>query len=264
MDSLARLIGWKLALHGAPITGQVALISAGGESNRYPSGTAVPFERISGHRDGDSTSCPGDVLYGQLADLRTRASRYGAPIAALTMQTSKTVRGVKPSRVSGELHFADGSSPSGAALDVEYQAAGSAWTRIAGAVCGLDGSWTSSVVLQRTGRVRAVFPGDATRPRLESSTISVRVVPSLTVGVSKARVRRRRAVTVRGKMAPASARVTITFERRVGRRWVKVQKKRIAVTDNAFRTIVRPPVAGRYRLSVKGGGIVRRRRLTAT
>ena len=74
MDALARLIGWKMALHAAPGRRPDRRSSPpGGESNRYPSGTPVPFERISGHRDGDSTSCPGDVLYGQLADLRARA-----------------------------------------------------------------------------------------------------------------------------------------------------------------------------------------------
>jgi hypothetical protein len=264
MDALARLIGWKLALHAAPTSGTVTLISAGGASNRYRSGTPVTFERISGHRDGDSTSCPGDALYAQLDDLRAAAARYAAPIAALTMHTSKTVRGVKPSRVAGELHFADGSSPAGAALDVEYQTAGAAWTRITGATCGADGTWVASVELARSGRVRAVFPGDATRPRLESTPITVKVVPSVRITVSKARIRHRRAVKVRGTMSPASARVTVTFERRVGRRWVKVQKKRIAVRDGAFRTIVRPPVRGRYRLSVSGGGITRRRRITAT
>ena len=72
MEALARLIGWKLTLHGVPVQGQVTVTSAGGESNRYPSGTPVTFERISGHRDGDATSCPGELLYGQLADLRAR------------------------------------------------------------------------------------------------------------------------------------------------------------------------------------------------
>ena len=64
-------------------------------------------------------------------------------------------------------------------------------------------------------------------------------------------------------MSPAAARVTVLFERRVGRRWVRVQRKRIAVRDGAFASIVRPPVAGRYRLSVTGSGITRRRRITA-
>ena len=64
-------------------------------------------------------------------------------------------------------------------------------------------------------------------------------------------------------MSPPSPRVTVTFERRVGRRWRRVQRKRIAVTGGAFATIVRPPAAGRYRVSVSGGGITRRRRFRA-
>jgi hypothetical protein len=64
-------------------------------------------------------------------------------------------------------------------------------------------------------------------------------------------------------MSPSSGRVTVRFERRVGRRWVRVQRKRIAVVDGEFASIVRPPVPGRYRLSVSGGGVTRRRRLRA-
>jgi len=76
-------------------------------------------------------------------------------------------------------------------------------------------------------------------------------------------VRRRRPVRLEGTMSPAAARVTVLFERRVGRRWVRVQRKRIAVRDGAFASLVRPPVAGHYRLSVSGGGITRRRRIRA-
>jgi hypothetical protein len=263
LEALARLIGWKLTLHGVPVQGQVTVISAGGASNRYRSGTPVTFERISGHRDGDATSCPGDGLYDQLADLRVRAARYTAPSATLTMYTSKTVRGVKASEVGGELRFSDGSSPAGAAVDVEIQVAGSAWTRYTGAVAGVDGSWVTSVSLPYSARLRAVFGGDAARPRMESKAIAVKVVPSLRIALGSSRPRRRRRLTVTGTMNPATPRVTVTFERRSGRRWRRVQRKRIAVTDGAFSTYVRPPVAGRYRLSVSGGGITRRRRFRA-
>ena len=47
MEALARLIGWKLTLHGVPVQGQVTVTSAGGSSNRYRSGTPVTLERIS-------------------------------------------------------------------------------------------------------------------------------------------------------------------------------------------------------------------------
>ncbi len=263
MDALARLIGWKLTAHGIPVQGTVTLTSPGGAENRHPSGADVTFERISGHRDGCSTACPGAVLYGQLDDLRARAQRYATPVSALTMHTSKTVRGVKPSEVAGQLRFSDGSPVAGLPIAVEVQMAGSAYSQMATATTAADGTWVSSVELPGSARIRAVFSGDATRTRLESRPILVRVVPSLKLTVSNTRPRRKRAVTVRGTMEPASARVTVTFERRVGRRWRKVQRKRIAVRDGAFRTIVRPPAAGRYRLTIKGGGVKRTRRITA-
>ena len=41
MDALARLIGWKLSLHGVPPEGAVTVTSLGGASSRYPAGTPV-------------------------------------------------------------------------------------------------------------------------------------------------------------------------------------------------------------------------------
>ncbi len=82
LGALAILIGWKLALHGVTPTGQIAVGSAGGSLNRYPSGTPVTFERISGHRDGDETTCPGASLYAQLPALRVAAQRVAPPPSA--------------------------------------------------------------------------------------------------------------------------------------------------------------------------------------
>src|SRR5262249_31112229 len=127
VDALARLIGWKLSLHGVPVLGRVALPSLGGADNRYRSGTNVTFQRVSGHRDGDSTSCPGNALYGQLGRLRTLANGYSGPVNGITVTTSAYQRGAKPVALAGVLHFADGSSPAGATLSIEYTTAGAAW-----------------------------------------------------------------------------------------------------------------------------------------
>lgn len=74
--SLARLLAWKLSLHGAPVRGRVTVESAGGATNRHPAGARVSFERISGHRDANGTECPGSALYAQLGGLRRLAARY--------------------------------------------------------------------------------------------------------------------------------------------------------------------------------------------
>ena len=184
LDALARLIGWKLTLHGVPVQGQVTVTSAGGASNRYRSGTPVTLERISGHRDGDATSCPGDVLYGQLADLRARAARYAGPLAALTMYTSQdrprrqAVRGRRRAALRRRL------LPRGRRRSTSRSRPAARRGRYyTGAVANADGSWVTSVSLPYSANLRAVFPGDS-RPRMESKAVAVKVVPSLQIALS--------------------------------------------------------------------------------
>jgi hypothetical protein len=262
MESLARLIGWKLSLHGVPVQGQVSLISGGGESNRYPSGTPVLFERVSGHRDGCQTSCPGESLYAQLPALRARAAQFSYPVSAITVRAASQ-KGAKPTAVSGVLHFADGSSPAGATLGVEYMAGGSAWTQVTTTACGPDGTWATSTQLPASGQVRAVFAGDATRARIESAPIAVRVVPSMTLTSDQRRAPAGTAFAISGTLAPSQSPVVCLLERQVGSRWVTVQRKRINVRGGRFATKVRPTKPGLYRVSVIAAGVTRRRTLRA-
>ena len=251
LEALAHLIGWKLSLHGVPTEGTVVVTSRGGSSNRYPSGTPVTLERIPGHRDGDSTSCPGDVLYGQLADLRARATRYAGPLAGLTVHASSTRIRARPLQLSGRLTFPDGSSPSGAPLDIEFAVPGAAFSRIAGTVCAVDGTWTASVPLTVSGLIRAAFRGDGARQPLASSPVAIRVLPTLRMGVSSRRVRHGRAIAISGTITPkpAGGRVEIRLERLVGRRWVRVQRKRIVVRQGRYLTRAKLRRKGLYRVS---------------
>ena len=70
LRAMDRLISWKLDVHGTPRGGKATLVSAGGGTSRYRAGTRVEFNRISGHRNGNHTECPGDGLYAQLPRLR--------------------------------------------------------------------------------------------------------------------------------------------------------------------------------------------------
>ena len=133
MDALARLIGWKLSLHGIPTAGAVTVTSAGGETNKFAAGTPVTFQRISGHRDGNATSCPGDVLYTQLPDLRVRAARYAGPVSGLSARASSTKqRGAALTTLSGVLRFPDGSSPVGLPVQLLYTPSGARGGHAAG------------------------------------------------------------------------------------------------------------------------------------
>ncbi|WP_445401590.1 peptidoglycan recognition protein family protein [Streptomyces sp. LE64] len=71
--AVARLTAWKLGLSGANPQGKTYLTSAGG--NLYRKGEKVRLHRISGHRDGVATGCPGARLYAKLGTARSTAAR---------------------------------------------------------------------------------------------------------------------------------------------------------------------------------------------
>jgi uncharacterized protein with LGFP repeats len=268
MEALARIIGWKLSLHGIPVAGAVTVTSAGGETNKFRSGTPVTFQRISGHRDGNATSCPGNVLYTQLADLRTRAARHATAGPGVTMRAATTkLRGTTTAALSGVLRFADGSSPAGAPVEILYAsvAAGGALTPIATAHAGVDGSWTTTVDLPRTGTIRARFPGDATRAALESSSLTITLIPRLSMNLSRRRLRRRRAVTVRGSVAPAtSTRVDLLLERKVAGRYRRVRRRRVPIRSARYVRALRPSRPGLYRITASVDGASTRQYVRVT
>jgi hypothetical protein len=261
MDALARIIGWKLSMHGVPVTGQISVISAGGASNRYPAGTNVVFERISGHRDGDSTSCPGGTLYGQLADLRNRAGRYAVASTGLIARAgTRRIRAHRALDLSGVLRFADGSSPNGARLSIEFQAAGSAWSRVSTLSCSPEGGWRTRTTPPTSGTFRAVFPGDATRGRVESKPVRVDVIPRMAIKLDRTVMRRGKRVQITGTVDPSQL-VECVIERRVGRRWVTERARNLNVVDGSYGLKVKLRRRGSYRITVICGTTKRRRRL---
>ncbi|MEE1943379.1 peptidoglycan recognition protein, partial [Streptomyces sp. TRM 70361] len=72
VEGVAKLLGWKLGLHGVNPRGTAVLTSAGG---KYRKGARVRLRTVAGHRDGAYTTCPGDRLYRELPGIRTLAAR---------------------------------------------------------------------------------------------------------------------------------------------------------------------------------------------
>ena len=93
LRAIAHLLGWKLGVHGIPARGRVSVVSGGGSTNRYPSGSRPSFERISGHRDANGTACPGNGLYGQLERLRGMVAP-GPPRATTATAASAARRNI--------------------------------------------------------------------------------------------------------------------------------------------------------------------------
>ncbi|MFE7526434.1 peptidoglycan recognition protein [Kitasatospora sp. NPDC057542] len=73
LDGLAAIAAWKLGLTAQPADGRTKLTS-GSSASRYPKGTVVDFDAVSGHRDAVATECPGSALYARLPDLRATAA----------------------------------------------------------------------------------------------------------------------------------------------------------------------------------------------
>jgi hypothetical protein len=76
VDSIARLMAWKLSLAYRNPNATTVLTSQGGGTSRYPAGQRVTFNVISGHRDAGNTECPGKYLYAQLPTIRSLVTTY--------------------------------------------------------------------------------------------------------------------------------------------------------------------------------------------
>ncbi|MEA2283791.1 MAG: hypothetical protein QOK21_4398 [Solirubrobacteraceae bacterium] len=261
MRSLDRVIGWKLSLHGVPVRGEVTAVSAGGASNRCPAGTEVTLDRICGHRDGDSTSCPGAALYAQLPSLRRKAVQYVVPTTGLTVRAgAATARYQRPVRFSGALHFADGSDATAATIALEYQAAGSAWTVLASTAAGEGGTWTIESVPPSSGVFRATFAGDGARPAVASPAVRVDVLPLLSLRLGRRTLRRGARVEISGSVDP-QGRVQLVIERRVGTRWTTSTSRFVRVRRGRFGVRKRLEATGRYRVTTIAGRTRRQRTL---
>jgi len=75
--ALVSLVAWRLDLAHVDPLSKIVRISTG--NPRYPAGTAVTLNAISGHRDVYPTSCPGANLYADLPAIRKAVAGTGLP-----------------------------------------------------------------------------------------------------------------------------------------------------------------------------------------
>lgn len=111
LASVARVAAWKLGQYGADPAGKVQLNAGATQKNYFGTGftadTKYTFNRISGHRDGYNTQCPGNSLYAQLPTIRAWAA---GPVQGLK------VASVGGAALSGSTYYTKG------ALSVKWAA----------------------------------------------------------------------------------------------------------------------------------------------
>ncbi|MFI0543712.1 peptidoglycan recognition protein [Streptomyces sp. WSLK1-3] len=93
LTSVARIAAWKLGQYGVAPDSTVQLKAGATQKNlagtSFTAGESYTFNRISGHRDGYATECPGTSLYGQLPTIRAWAAGpvQGLKLTSLTGAT---------------------------------------------------------------------------------------------------------------------------------------------------------------------------------
>jgi hypothetical protein len=270
LDALGRLIAWKLPLHGAPVEGKVTLESDGGASNRHPRGRYVTYDRISGHRDGNSTECPGAQLYAQLPRLRQiaagRAPRImpgtpqqqpvggGMPAPpVLTLQAAGTALAFpEPVRLTGRLIDQAGSPMAGARVGVQVLTP-AGFRTMQSVDTGPDGVWAAELPTTRNRTVRAVV-GD-----VASEEVQVSVRPALTAALPKGpRVLAGRRAVITGTIAPRKSRLVVEIARQRGlstTAFTRIALARVpSVRRGRFRAAIPLTSPGLYRLRVRFAG----------
>jgi hypothetical protein len=255
-EALAAVLGWKLSLHAVPTQGQVTVTSEGGPLNRFPAGRAVRLQRISGHRDGDSTACPGDALYAQLPALRARAAELARPTGLSLVMSPPRVGHLEPTTASGHLLLPDGSPGAGVGVEVQARTA-RGWEGVAPAVTDASGAWSASLALPNSRSLQAVATPDPVQPPLVSPQVRLEVRFALAAGVRSNRVSVGRETVLEGTVEPRrrSNRLIVTVERRSALgRYLRVARFRAAARNGRFRVPFHPTLAGLYRVRVSARG----------
>jgi len=267
VEAVARLLAYKLALHGVKPIGQTMVVSEGGEANRYREGTQVRLYRICGHQDGNATACPGAALYDQLPAIRRRTDELTRSLSSLTLRADRTAIVYPDTAVTltGTLRFADRSDPRGAGVQIIYAGDGGGSESLLQVVpADARGAFSTDVALSATGSLRAAFPGDDVRPPVSGTPIMVAVEPLLTLSAAPKRPRAGRSVSISGRVEPLGAtRASLTVHRRTAAGAEVVERGRVPIVDGAFATSFVPPRTGLYRVTLRVDGTRVRRHFRA-
>jgi hypothetical protein len=254
MAAVTQLLGWKLSLHGVPCEGGLTVISGGGSLNRYRAGTPVPMQRISGHRDGDSTECPGNALYAQLPVLRQRAAALAGPVvprSQVSLQASgRAVEYGADAVFTGTVVRSDSTAAAGALVAVQKRGTKGQWVTIGRATAAADGTWAVRVPWRRGGQVRAVAAG------VQSKALNIDVMPALSTRRAPKHVNAGGTVPLSGRVRPAT-KVSVLLERQGSDgkfRHVRFVKATVKTTN--WRASVRLRTPGLYRLTARSGGAI--------
>lgn len=73
LESMSKMIGWRMSVDDVDPLSDTTLTATGFSGSKFPRGANVPLPAIFAHRDVGNTTCPGDVGYSHMDDMREGA-----------------------------------------------------------------------------------------------------------------------------------------------------------------------------------------------
>lgn len=245
LTNLKYLLAWKLSLHGIPTLGRAEVVVDPDSASDTPfrPGQQVSLPRIAGHRDGDLTDCPGDALYGRLPLIRRHAAALAVRPAHFTFTTPVgTVTAGQPVELSGMLTLFDGTPLANEPIEVQQLefdpvAVIAVEQTIATTQTVADGSWSSSVTLDRNSILRVLH---RPAPAAVADWTEVLVSPAIALTVLGTAP-----LQVAGTVSPNKVHVTVDLYA-TGQLDKPLAKRKVAASVGSFRATFANAAAGDY------------------
>ena len=237
--ALQQLLAWKLSLHGLPSQGRVTVVvdPASAFYTPFPPGAHVSLPRVAGHRDGDSTDCPGNAFYDQLPSIRPRIGSLAGTPAQLTARAPSTATAGTMATVTGKLRLLSGTPLAGAPIELQrLGAVGPETAAVATATSGPDGTWSASLPLVHNATLRALH---RPHPAAVADWIQVGVAPAITLALESTAP-----LQVSGTISPSKRQVTIDVYRPGAKR--PLSHRRVPAANGRFTATISVPSAGNY------------------
>ncbi len=253
LGALARLLSWKLALHGVAPQSKVFLRSSGGSTNRFRVGQTVQLNAISGHRDGDATSCPGDGLYAQLPRLRSMVSPDLRPgsLLGLSAARQRILYGRK-ARLAGSLKLAGGPGLDAREIRIRALASNGQPRTVAKLRTGATGGFAFNLRLAFNRTVLADFRGDGAARPTASAAFRIGVRPRVTASLDAtagATLKAGGRVRVSGLVRPRKRTALLLVDRKLSTGgFRRVLKRPVPVRQGRVRVSYKPRKPGGYRV----------------
>ncbi|MER5442383.1 N-acetylmuramoyl-L-alanine amidase [Streptomyces sp. NPDC002790] len=118
LDAISRVTAWKFGQYGLKATDKVTLTSNGDlgtDGNKVAKDTTITLPRVFGHKDTNTTLCPGANLYPKLGRIATQAATPGISHALASQNvvgdaTDDIVSGLPKGSSGGQIAIVPGSA----------------------------------------------------------------------------------------------------------------------------------------------------------